>query len=226
MGVVLKVLLLNPPVAHHVKSFRSRKLGLGIEGSFPPLGLLYIAAYLRANSAHSVEVVDCVVDQLDQLGIQRLVRSVAPDVVGIGATTYTFYDVLETATSVKMVDARIHVCVGGPHTTWFADETMVHPEIDSLVLGDGEVVFHALVDRVSIGEPLSGIPGLVFRDGAGTVVSNQGRGRVDDLDSLPSPAFDLVDYNRYRSTVGVDAPMASIVTTRGCPFNCTFCQSG
>jgi radical SAM superfamily enzyme YgiQ (UPF0313 family) len=200
------------------------ELDLGEISSFPPLGLMYLASYLREHSNHECGIVDAVAENIGYGQLKHDIRRFEPDVVGITSFTFTFYDVLQTAKIVKEVDPAIHVCLGGPHTWLFPDETLSHPEFDSLVIGDGEIAFKELLDRLERRASFGDIDWAVaYREGDQVVKTGKKR-YITDLDDLPFPAFDLLDCNNYYSTFGKSATMATIVSSRGCPFRCTYCQ--
>lgn len=221
----MKVLLINPPREHMIHwSVNDWELDLGEISSFPPIGLMYLASYLREHTHHEVRIVDAIAEKMNYGSLKQRLNEFSPDVVGITSFTYTFYDVLQTAKIAKEMDSSIHVCVGGPHTSLFPDETMTHPEIDSLVVGDGEIAFKELIDRLEQGGKLRDINGLlVYRQGDRIVRTGKAR-YITNLDSLPFPAFDLLDYKKYYATFGRSSIMATICSSRGCPFQCTYCQ--
>lgn len=221
----MKILLINPPRNHLIQwSTNDWELDLGEISSFPPLGLMYLASYIREYTHHEINILDAVVEKVNYERLKFIIREWIPDVVGITSFTYTFYDVLQTAKIVKEVNPSIHVCLGGPHTWLFPDETMTHTEIDSLIIGDGEVAFKELLDRLEQGETFKNINGtVVYREGEQIVKREKSR-YIPDLDSLPFPAFDLLDSSKYYSTFGKSATMATIASSRGCPFQCTYCQ--
>lgn len=221
----MKVLLINPPRDHIIRwSANDWELDLGEISSFPPIGLMYLAGYLRAHTRHAVRIIDAVAEKMTAPGLKQTMADFGADVVGITSFTYTFYDVLQTARIAKSVNARVHVCVGGPHTSLFPDETMSHPEIDSVIVGDGEIAFKELVDRLEGGGPLGDVNGdLFYREDRRIVKTGKTR-YLADLDALPFPAFDLLDCSKYYATFGRSARLAIISSSRGCPFRCTYCQ--
>ena len=221
----MKVLLINPPRKHMIRwTVTDWELDLGEISSFPPLGLMYLASYLREHTNYACGIIDAVAENMNYEQLKHGARAFGPDVVGITSFTFTFYDVLQTAKIVKEVDPKIHVCLGGPHTWLFPDEILSHPEFDSLVIGDGEIAFKELLDRLEQGTSFSDINwALVYREGDRIVKTGKAR-HIADLDELPFPAFDLLDSNKYYATFGKSSTMATIVSSRGCPFRCTYCQ--
>ncbi len=157
----MKVLLISPPDDHmittNVPSVVDEESGL-----YPPLGLLYVASYLEANSDHAVEVLDTHVDRLNYAQIEEEIRRRQPDVVGIQALTFTVIDSILTARVVKKVNPDTPVVLGGPHVFIYPQETLSIPEVDYLVLGEGEETFTRLIEALAKGADLAEIPGLAF----------------------------------------------------------------
>jgi len=221
----MRVLLINPPREHMIRwTVTDWELDLGEISSFPPLGLMYLASYLKEHTHHVCRIIDAVAEKMNYEDLKQGISAFGPDIVGITSFTFTFYDVLQTAKIVKEVDPAIHVCLGGPHTWLFPDEIMSHPEFDSLVIGDGEIAFKELLDRLEQGDSFGDIDwAVVYREGDKTVRTGKTR-YIANLDDLPFPAFDLLDGTKYYATFGKSSTMATIVSSRGCPFRCTYCQ--
>jgi anaerobic magnesium-protoporphyrin IX monomethyl ester cyclase len=192
-------------------------------GRYPPLGLLYVAAYARAHTAHTIEVLDCQLEDLAYEAIEAEIRRRAPDLVGIQTMTFTLIDAIETARRVKSANPRIHVTLGGPHVYLFPEETISIPEIDSLILGEGEMNFADFLNAFETGADLRTVKGLVYkRDG--TIIRNPLRDLVSDLDSLPFPAREMLPVNRYYSVLAKSTPITTLMSSRGCPAKCIFCD--
>ncbi len=221
----MRVLLINPPLEHMIRwTVTDWELHLEEISSFPPLGLMYLASYLREHTHHVCGIIDAVAENMNYERLEHSISTFGPDIVGITSSTYTFYDVLQTAKIVKEVDPAIHVCLGGPHTWLFPDETMLHPEFDSLVMGDGEIAFKELVDRLEQGNSFRDINwAVVYREGDRIVKTGKTR-HITELDDLPFPAFDLLNCTNYYATFGKSSTMSTIISSRGCPFRCTYCQ--
>ncbi len=217
----MKVLLIQPAPRNMVASIVPSYVVEGA-GHYPPLGLLYVAAFLRENSTVSVEVLDAALDRLDEAGITREIKARKPDIVGITATTFTLVDAANAARAVKEAGRSIHVCIGGPHTSLYPDETVALPFVDSVVIGEGEETFSELVSRLQKKEPLAGVAGVYFKEG-GRAVRNPLRPFVQDLNALPFPARDLLDHRRYRPVMGSRKTFTTLISSRGCPFNCLYC---
>lgn len=218
----MKVLLINPPSFNEI--IGNNPVIIEEERGYnPPLGLLYLASYLEKNSNHSVAVLDTQVEEIDYPKIERRIRQEKPDVVGITAMTLTLRDVIKTIEVVKKVNSSIQVVLGGPHVHLFPNETITLPGVDYLVLGEGEVAFKELLDRLGDYKALRRMKGFAFMDGDEIVVTSH-REFIDDLNALPSPALHLVPYQKYSSLMAKRSPITTMFTSRGCPYKCTFCD--
>jgi radical SAM superfamily enzyme YgiQ (UPF0313 family) len=219
----MNIVLVNPPRDNLVKLDLEDFVDLGDISSFPPIGLMYLAQGLRNRVPDAdVTIIDSVVEGLDFNQIAERVNSIKPDVVGITATTYTFYDVLHTALAIKSLSPDIPVAVGGSHMYIFSAETMSHACFDYGIVGDGEDTFTDLCLMITQRKPFQPLPGLMYRTKG--EVAGEGVAVVEDLDSVRIPAVDLIDATKYYSTIGKKSAVGTICTTRGCPFHCTFCQ--
>lgn len=218
----MRVLLVNPPqlnmVTNNIPSIVDEE-----RGHNPPLGILYVAAHARENTPHEVRVIDAVVEGLDYPALKARIAAERPDVVGITATTFTLIDAVETARLVKEIDKEIAVVMGGPHPYIYPEETINLPGIDYLVIGEGEEIFTALLGNLHNKAALRRTRGLVFMDD-GEYVHTGMPSLVDDLDSLPFPARDLTPYKNYYSLIAKTQPVTTMITSRGCPFKCLFCD--
>jgi radical SAM superfamily enzyme YgiQ (UPF0313 family) len=195
------------------------------EEEIPGIGTLTLAAVLRAHG-HRVHVVDGKRTGTPVGEVARRVAALAPDHVGISATTISIHNAGHIAARLKALLPDVVVTVGGPHVSALPERTLAtFHGFDYGVVGEGE---RSYPDLIAGGDP-RGIAGLVFREG-GAVRANPHAPYLDgdELDRLPEPAWDLVpdfplrfqpNVFNYRAT-----PVASVVTSRGCPFSCTFCD--
>jgi len=218
----MRVLLINPPREHEIIG-NNPSIIEEERGHNPPLGLLYIAAYLEKHASHDIAVIDSQVEGLDYESLTERIRAVNPDIAGLTAMTMTLIDVTKTIAIIKNINKNIRVVLGGPHVHLFPDETINLENVDFLVLGEGEVVFKELLDNIDNLSGLKKIPGLVFKEDGKTV--NTGiQPTIKDLDALPFPARHLVPYEKYSSLLAKGDVVTTIFTSRGCPFKCSFCD--
>ena len=201
----------------------------GVVTGEPPIGLGYIAACLRQKQV--------AVDLLDMTfapsfaRAQRVMEAAKPDIVGIYASTVMLKDSYAAARLARQCSAKL-VVLGGPHASVLPEETLRAADADALVAGEGEWAFTEIAERfrASGGLPdLRGIPGVYVKI-QGQVTGNSERRFIKDLDTLPLPARDLFDMRRYGKHwfqldgAGSNLVGTNIVTSRGCPFSCSFCQ--
>ena len=219
----MKVLLINTPI----KNIISLEMPLFVrqnEGIFPPLGLMYIASYLKKNVDSEIRILDTLAEEMDYEGIEKYVGDFRPDVVGITAHTHNLIDVILVVDIIKKIDKKIHVCLGGPHVNAFSQEAIDIAGVDSAVLGDGEQAFAELVKCLNEKNDLKRVKGLLFKQNGKCMYTGL-REDIKDLDSLPFPDRNLVDHRKYYSILGRKAIMTTIVSSRGCPYRCTFCST-
>jgi len=218
----MKVLLINPPRINEIMG-NNPSIIEEERGYNPPLGLLYIAAFMERHTKHNVTVIDSQVDKLDYSSLQEKIASIRPDVVGITAMTITLIDVINTGNVVKEINNTIKVVLGGPHVNLFPNETIRLKNVDYLVLGEGEIVFTKLINVINEKVGLRKIPGLVFEDN-GEIINTGKRPMISNLDELPFPARHLVPYKKYTSLLSKGGVVTTVITSRGCPFKCSFCD--
>ena len=195
-----------------------------VTGCYPPLGLLYVAGAIERGSRHAVHVVDAVAERLSDAQIEERIRSIRPAVVGIQAITFSIVDAYNTVRLVKRVDPSIRVVMGGPHVNIFPSETLSLPEIDFLLLGEGESNILPFLDALDGRGDLAQVPGIVYRDGRGEERRGPPNPLIEDLDSLPMPARHLLRNELYSSVLGRGKRLTTIMSSRGCPARCIFCD--
>lgn len=219
----MKVLLIQPQGVGGVR-FSIDNLSEE-EGVLPPLGLLYIASFLKQSADHQVRVLDNQLEKLDKNGLTDFIRKEGPEVVGITCRSYYLYDTLNIAKSVKTASEKIITVVGGHHTSIFPKETVGFPEVDYIVLGEGESAFARLLDHLSgklVSDELAEYGIISKGNAAKNIFKKQA---IEDLDKLPFPDRRLTDYTRYYNIMTKSGPTTSLVSSRGCPFSCSFCTS-
>ena len=195
--------------------------------SVPPLGLGYLATALR-KGGFDVQVLDCTRERLGAEAFRRRVAELQPRVVGFQTFSYDFHAVQADLEIVKEVNPSIVTVVGGAHPSGAPLETLEQmTAADYAFRGEAEHGLPLLVRSCLRNEAidLRTIPGLVWRED-GEVHLNE-VGFIDDLDSLGQPSWDRLDPRAYQfAPQGVfleSPPVAPISTSRGCPFQCTYC---
>jgi len=189
-----------------------------IDADMFPLGIAYIASYLRENG-FSVGLIDLrYYGNKWQSIVENVIRRENPKFVGIPCVTPTILEVMKISEIVKRVDPNVRVVWGGPHPSAVPEGSMKFRYVDMIVIGEGEETFKELIS----GKKLSQIKGLCYRS-KNKIKINQRRQLIENLDELPWPAYDMLPLERYGNPfLGKSLIM---VTGRGCPYNCAFCSS-
>jgi radical SAM superfamily enzyme YgiQ (UPF0313 family) len=200
------------------------------EEEIPGIGTLTLAAVARA-AGHRVRIVDGKRTGTPVEEVARTVAAHAPDHVGISATTISITNAARIAAGVKALAPGAVVTVGGPHVSAVPERTLERfPAFDYGIVGEGERSYLDLIARLATGDDPRPVAGLAFRAGDGTVRANPRAPYLEgeELDRLPPPAWDLLPEFPLRFQPNVfnyrHTPVASLVTSRGCPFSCTFCD--
>lgn len=216
---LLDILLINPPW-----QTRDGNIWHGVKSTSPPLGLLYIAAYAE-REGRSVAVMDVNAEQLQLEDVEQSIRNQQPAWVGITAVTAQITSTHRIAEIIKRVSPESKIIVGGVHASAMPDEVLRDKNIDYVIRGEGELPFFALVDGAS----LETIQGLCYRNGnpLQPISHNPAGQPIEDLDSLPTPAYHLIPFEKYKPAVGAyrRLPAVNMTMSRGCPGKCTFCNS-
>jgi len=187
------------------------------------------AAYVREHGAADVEVLDCKVSGIRFEHMLEIVKDKHPDVVVLGDILHSYGGFAvqkyfnEASAGIKKVFPSAKIVTGGLWYSSLSTETLEqNPAIDFVVMGEGEVTFSELIEALKKGRThFEAIPGLASRKD-GKVVWGPVRELIEDLDTLPLPAYDLFPMDKY---VGHTywKPFVEIVTSRGCTHGCTFC---
>ena len=213
----MRICLVDPP----------HKLFPGLRMWTPSFGLLSVAAYLQAKTAFPVEILDCTTF-LDPWGeLARRIEAAKPDLIGVTCSaTCLSPEALQAIRLAKKISPRSVVVAGGGHFSLVAEKVLAEiPELDYIITGEGEVTFVELASCLEQGEhSVDDIPGLAFRRD-GKVVFTAPRGLLKNLDSLPMPAYHLLDMEAdayYWHGMGRRA--FGISTSRGCGDSCAYCS--
>ncbi len=233
----IKTLLINPPISVNKSSGQWATAAV-------QLGLGYIAAFLE-QYGYEVNILDA-----QALGINNIeenkdfiriglskneiksnIERYQPDIVGI-STMFTAYasDAHDVAKLVKEVNPEIHVNFGGAHSSAFPDAVLADRNVDSVVVGEGEISFLGLVRSLEKKESISKVEGTVVRKD-NKIVYNPKQEFISDLDSIPFPSRHLLPmdiYLKYSNKAAkhfsMRQPAAVMITSRGCPKNCVYCS--
>ncbi|MBN1335671.1 MAG: cobalamin-dependent protein [Deltaproteobacteria bacterium] len=221
----MRVLLVNPPIDAVLRHGHVSPVTAYLFYNSAPLGILYIAAVLE-EAGVPVGALDAAAERIDVPQSVQRVLDFQTDVLGITTTTVGFESAVWFAEAVKAVRPDLPIVVGGPHVTLLPERTMERTCFDLGVMDEGEYTMLDVVRHFEgLGPALGDIRGLVWRKGS-ELVQNPPRPQIRDLDELPFPARHLLPPNLYRP-IPIDEhalPKYAMITSRGCPHRCVFCQ--
>ncbi len=213
----MKITLLNP------------RLKTWSPNAYVPLGLAYIAALLE-QAGHEVAIIDLNVHRVKNRRLQQ--RISGAEIIGITGMITEYQTVLELVAAVKAAGNKSRVILGGPLATALPHQLLQASAADFIVLGEGEKTIVNLVAAIEQGDDCGDIKGIAYRSG-GQVVLNEPVEPIVDLDTVPFPARHLLDMARYIKdhfqSFGIKIRgfgkirSTNLISSRGCPYNCTFC---
>lgn len=237
----MKILLINPP--HSVDQRINFTVNL-----FQPLGLAYIASVLEKNN-YEVKILDALAEGFDKeriidgrrmvglsyAEIKRRIKKFNPDIVGV-STLFSFqsHEAHKMIDLVKKINPKIIILAGGPHATVQPEDMLGNKNLDYVVRGEGEYAMLDFVRAIEQKKTVKNIKSLSYREGYRGIINNPRSEPNIKLDELPFPARHLFPMEKYFEAAKkgrvVDGLIAygkkrtSIITSRGCPFTCTFCS--
>jgi len=217
------ICLINPPNPPGTVSNKDTMGGFGQLYSadspikMPPIDLAYIAALLKKEEVE-FKVFECLGLNWKLPHLSKNVKEAKPDLIGIRTSTPTFGWDLKVANLLKG-ESNSKIVLFGPHVGIYSNEAIDHSSVDGIILGEPEFTFLEVV-----------IKGFDDTDGVwfkrdGKIVKNKNRGFIENLDSLPFPAWELLPYQEYDlgKYVRNIRPCATVLASRGCPFGCDYC---
>lgn len=205
-----RILFIHPPYVTHVVS--------------PPMGIGYLSSYLK-QEGHDVSLLDLNISPATREGIIERVRQYRPDLIGVPIMCTGMDQVRDVVETVKK-HSDVPVVLGGAQASSLPEHSLRFTGADYVVIGEGEITAAELVSALGSSADLGGVLGLGYMS-QGEYVQNAPRPMVEDLDSLPMPDWHLINPRNYRIAPVLSSakafPIAPVVTSRGCPFDCTFC---
>jgi radical SAM superfamily enzyme YgiQ (UPF0313 family) len=207
----MKITLVNPPYPPSVHS----------HPPFIPLGLGYLAAVAQ-KAGHEVIVIDCQAEKLTHDTLRSRIAQIPADVIGVTATTLLYKSAMQLITIAKQIQPQAITMLGGSHGTFWDEGALnEYPNLDIVVRKEGEQTFIELLDKIHSKIGLDGVLGITFRK-EGKIIRTSDRPFLEDLDSLPFPAHDLMPLEKLKHDGKILFPL---VTSRGCVYWCDFCST-
>ncbi|OYT14467.1 MAG: hypothetical protein B7C24_18210 [Bacteroidetes bacterium 4572_77] len=229
----MKILLIFPPSTTYGADPSNPVINL-------PLGLTYLAGYLRKHGYSDVHILDAMFPKdriiktentarygLTDEELFKVISEYNADIVGISCM-YTVHssDAHNVARIVKEINSNIPVIFGGAHSSTFPELVLKDKNVDIVAYSEGEETLLDIVRTVEQNGHYRNIKQIYYRMDD-VVMQNPNRELIDDLDKIPFPARDLLDINLYLDDkVGqyeMRHPQTTMITSRGCPQNCTYC---
>jgi anaerobic magnesium-protoporphyrin IX monomethyl ester cyclase len=200
---------------------------LKAESLMPPLGMMYLAAYLRRRENVDVRIIDMAPVRMSYENLGQEIRNYSPDWLGISTLTFESQGLHRVAAIAKEIRPDLPVVAGGPHPSAYTDKVMEDKNIDYAVIGEGELTADNLSEALRTHGSVKKIDGLAWREN-GSVHANPREHHIGDLDAMPYPAWDLIDIPIYRkfdrmSRMGIGDYMV-LFTSRACPYQCVYCH--
>ncbi|HYA61108.1 MAG TPA: radical SAM protein [Candidatus Acidoferrum sp.] len=207
-----EVVLINPPLSG---GDVTAKLNI----CTPPLGLAYIASYLREHG-HKVTIIDTQVDPFSGDALIQTVQNA--NLIGITSSAPTYNAAIVLANLIKHSCKDATIVIGGPQATYLDSDCLARSRADAVVRGEGEITMLEIADALTyskVPQALYDIDGITYRSND-EILKNEDRRLLRNLDEFPFPARDLLPMDRYKPPKST-----GVISSRGCPFRCIFCAS-
>lgn len=205
----MKIVLIRPNYESHIIT--------------PPLGIGYLASSLKKHSI-KVKIIDALKENLNLNNLVKKIQILKPDAVGITCLTAFYEEVINLSNVLK--EKNIRVIIGGVHPTFLPFETLKDSNADFVICGEGEIAFPKLIKNNFVNK---NIPGVYSQKDINRKLLIKKAESISNLDKLPFPDWQALNPNTYpkapHGAVARNFPIGVIMTTRGCPYQCTFCAS-
>ncbi len=209
-----KVVLIYPPPLIDAR-------GVNTATMEPSLGLVYIATSLQREKI-PVQVIDANITRLDYPEVIEAIGTKSPLIIGLTANIPTYQSALFLARHLRIRFPDSMIVFGGPHPSSIPREALGEDWVDIVVIGEGENTVLELVRTLKKGESLEKVDGIAFKSNS-RMIFNKSRSLIEDLDTLPIPDLSFLPLDKYKMRSRAK-PVGPILTSRGCPYGCTFCN--
>lgn len=207
-----KVLLVDPPLPKWELTPIS-----------PYISYAYLGAVLEKNDIE-VKVLECAVEELNWKQMEDGIEQEKPDIIGIGVFTPAGRDVMKALKRIRRIDKEIVTVLGGLHVSSLPRLYATHPDVDFVVVGEGEYTFLELVQELGKSNPdFNNVRGIAFCAENGEYIKTPARPLIKNLDELPMPAYHLLPMERFRGREDVCVYLMEVAPSRGCLHHCHFC---
>jgi len=218
----MKFLFIN--AARSVGFFALRKMSHNVPLVHPPLGLLYLASSLE-EEGHTAEIIEYYSEKTPLQTIKQAIPHA--DAVGLSVASYPYKIAAEISQYIRNIDPSIPIIIGGPHCTFHPKKSLTEiPNAVISVQGDGEQTIKEIAQFYEGKRKKLDIPGVHYRKN-GKIIAGKPPKLIDDIDTIPYPARHLVNkytYGKINDSYLFRSKHTSMITSRGCPFNCRFCS--
>ncbi len=219
MSHMPKIIFINPPQRKVSNDTKSDEL------EWIPLGLCYLAA-VAEKEGYTAKTLDLARDSLHH--VEEVLKIEKPDFLGISCWTDTRMSTIEVARLAKKINPNIKIIIGGSHATFFPEHMFKLAPIDVVVLGEGEETLKELLKAYTNNKSFSKIKGIAYKQ-KNKIIKTQTRPLITNLDEIPFPIYNGLDIKRYRGddkfSRAKDAINGMMISSRGCPYQCTFCST-
>jgi radical SAM superfamily enzyme YgiQ (UPF0313 family) len=214
--------------AHRLLLIKARIEDPEGEASAPAVGVMQLGATARAWSGWQVRSLDLWLEGDEEAAIRKALRDYPAEVIGLSGLTAESDSLYRAARYARQGAPGAVILAGGPHATSYTQQTIARPEIDGVVIGEGERTLQEILDRIAAGAAWENVQGTAVKNGTGEFRLNPGRPFIENLDELPLPAWDLTDIDAYGRRRGMALVgrrrYLPISLSRGCPYRCTYCH--
>lgn len=217
----MKVLLLDPPwEALYGRYKPAAKVGV----LYPPLGLCYLTTYLKKDG-HEVILIDCEAEGYSIENIIKKIKEFHPEVIGIRCVSPEWKVIGKITKEIRKLNNNIHIILGGPHITNVRGEAFKGVDFDFGVCGESEMLIGPLINSLNNSGVWPSIPNLMWKEN-GVIRENDPPSTIEDIDIIEFPDRNALNNKNYLWSVPKRGILSftTILTSRGCPFHCTFCS--